>query len=75
MLNNYHRGDGVCIHYKPNFGCTVYDSRPIACRVDEGYQVFASDRMTLEEYYRGNARVCNQLQEAAGLSLDWRVML
>lgn len=75
MLRDYHRGDGVCIHYQPEVGCTIYEKRPAACRIDDGYKVFASDQMSLEEYYRGNAQVCNQLQEAAGLPLDWRVDL
>jgi Fe-S-cluster containining protein len=75
ILKEYHRGNGVCIYYKPNFGCTIYENRPLVCRIDEGYVVFASDQLSLEDYYYANAEVCNQLQEAANLSVEWRVKL
>lgn len=75
QLRQYDRGDGTCIHYQPTVGCGIYEQRPIACRIDEGYQVFASDRMSLSDFYRVNAQICNQLQEAAGLPLKWRVKL
>jgi len=75
LLRDFHPGDGVCIHYQPGVGCMIYEQRPLACRVDEGYQVFAGDLLSREEYYRGNAQVCNQLQEAAGFPRDWRVKL
>ncbi|MES1954166.1 hypothetical protein SAHY_06278 [Salinisphaera hydrothermalis EPR70] len=69
------RGDGVCIYYEPSIGCTVYDERPLVCRIDEGYDAFASDLMSLQRYYRHNAEVCNQLQAEADLPSNWRVKL
>lgn len=75
LLRVYDRGDGVCIHYKPGLGCTVYEIRPLACRIDDGYQAFASNQMSQQEYYHINAQVCNKLQEVAGLPLNWRVSL
>lgn len=75
LLRRYDRGDGVCVHYCKDAGCLVYKDRPMACRIDEGYEVFAMAKMGIEDYYRENARVCNQLQEAAGLSKEWRVWL
>ncbi len=75
QLQAYDRGNGTCIHYRTGIGCAVYDQRPVVCRIDDGYQVFASDHMSRTEYYGCNAQVCNQLQEAAGFSPDWRVVL
>jgi Fe-S-cluster containining protein len=75
VLSHLDRGDGTCVHYSAVLGCEVYENRPVACRIDEGFRVFAKDRMTLEDFYRLNAEVCNQLQESAGLPPIFRVVL
>lgn len=56
------RGDGVCINFdSTNTGCKIYDNRPDICRIDESFPRF-SQVMTLHEYYKANAQVCNELQ-------------
>lgn len=74
-LGHLDRGDGTCVHFSTASGCTVYETRPLACRIDEGFRVFASDQMTLDDFYHLNADVCNQLQEAAGMSPTFRVFV
>lgn len=71
------RGDGHCHHLDDKTGyCHIYETRPLCCRVDEGYvqygQVTGLDRQT---YYRLNIAACIQLQTQAGLSIDFRPKL
>lgn len=56
------RGDGVCRYLQNNL-CSIYEHRPLACRIDENYELFYSDKMTLEEYYRLGIEVCKKLKE------------
>ena len=45
------RGDGVCIYLVDNL-CSIYDTRPLKCRVDECYEVLFKGIMSKEDYYR-----------------------
>ena len=56
--------DGCCKYFdkKTNL-CTIYEERPIFCRVDEYYEKFLSDKITREEFYRQNKEICRQFQK------------
>lgn len=56
------RGDGVCKYLWGNL-CSIYDERPVLCRVDESFQLFFSDLLTKEEYYRLNHEACDKLKK------------
>ncbi len=56
------RGDGSCIYLKGN-SCSIYESRPLICRIDESYKVFFKETMTLKEYYKLNYAVCDKLKK------------
>lgn len=56
------RGDGVCKYLSGNL-CSIYDERPVLCRVDESFQLFFSDLLTKEEYYRLNYEACDRLKK------------
>ncbi len=56
------RGDGVCKYLVGN-RCSIYDARPLFCRVDECYELFFSDSLSYEEYCRLNTEVCKKLKE------------
>ena len=43
--------------------CSIYDTRPLLCRIDESYERFFIDKMTREEFYQANLRVCIQLKK------------
>ncbi|CAA6819796.1 MAG: Unknown protein [uncultured Thiotrichaceae bacterium] len=73
QLKDFNRGDGTCTYYRPHIGCTIYEKRPLACQIDAGYQVFASASMSLADYYKKNAMVCNELQETANMPIKFRV--
>lgn len=54
-------GTGKC-RYLDGSLCSIYENRPLLCRVDESYEAFFKDKMTLEEYYRLNYEACNKLK-------------
>lgn len=54
-------GTGKCIYLNGN-QCSIYNDRPLICKVDESYEVFFKDIMSKEEYYRINYEVCNKLK-------------
>lgn len=55
--------NGTCkfLDTKTNL-CTIYEKRPIFCRVDEFYEKFLSDRMTKENFYLQNKMVCQKFK-------------
>ena len=44
---------GKCKYLKNNL-CSIYETRPLICRVDEMYETYYKEVMTLEEYYALN---------------------
>lgn len=62
---NLNRGDGVCKYLSGNY-CAIYDERPLLCRVDECYDLFFSQIMNLDEYYRLNKKECQNLKKMEG---------
>lgn len=56
------RGDGICKYLSGNL-CSIYDKRPLFCRVDECFEKFFKNEMTLQEYYELNEKVCKKLRE------------
>ena len=55
------RGDGICKYLKGNL-CSIYQNRPLKCRIDDSYHVFFRETMTLEEYYELNYNACKILK-------------
>lgn len=62
IFNNLDRGDGTCKYLKGNL-CTIYENRPIICRVDESYDVLFKGKISKEEYYKLNYAVCKGLSK------------
>lgn len=56
------RGDGVCRYLSGNL-CSIYENRPLFCRIDECYDLFFSSDMTKEEFYKLNQEACRKLKE------------
>lgn len=59
------RGDGVCKYLVGN-DCSIYENRPLLCRIDESYDSMFSSLMTREEFYKINKLACKKLQELEG---------
>jgi len=55
------RGDGVCKYLNEN-KCSIYDTRPLICRIDACYDMFFSMHMSRDEFYKLNLIICNKLQ-------------
>ena len=55
--------DGSCKYLDKNTNlCTIYNERPIYCRVDEYYDKCMAKKMSREEFYRENKEICRQFQ-------------
>lgn len=55
------RGDGVCKYLSGNL-CSIYESRPVLCRVDESFDLFFQGNMSRAEYYRLNYEACKKMK-------------
>ena len=55
------RGDGTCKYLENNL-CSIYENRPLLCRVDEAYGILFRHYMTEDEYYENNYKMCNLLK-------------
>lgn len=70
------RGDGVCMYLdEHSLRCKVYEQRPLKCRVDDMYEMYFGERMTLQEFYQLNAEACNLMQETCGVERKYRITL
>ena len=56
------RGDGVCKFLNGNL-CSIYEQRPLLCRVDESWEKIFSTEMSREDFYELNYKGCNALVE------------
>lgn len=59
------RGDGTCKYLDGN-KCSIYDKRPLLCRIDESYEVYFKEHYSIEEYYELNYSICKKLQNKGG---------
>ena len=58
------RGDGVCKHFDEATNlCTIYEQRPLLCRVDESYTAYFQSLFSEEEYEKLNYAACQALKE------------
>lgn len=55
------RGDGICRYLEGNL-CSIYEDRPLLCRIDESYSVYFKDTYSLDEYYKLNQEGCEKMQ-------------
>lgn len=60
LYKDLDRGDGVCKFLQGNL-CSIYDSRPLKCRIDLVYDLYFYSVCTKEEYYQLNTNICKQL--------------
>lgn len=61
LYRDLDRGDGVCRYLDGNL-CSIYQTRPLLCRIDESYDRLFKDSMSREEFYRANLQVCSELK-------------
>jgi uncharacterized protein len=56
-------GNGACKYLQDGGLCSIYEDRPLLCRVDDGYKAFFADIMTIDEYYKHNYDSCVKLRK------------
>lgn len=61
LYSDLDRGDGVCRFLEGNL-CSIYQQRPIKCRIDESYDLFFHTYLSKEEYYRLNYDACDKIK-------------
>lgn len=61
LAKDLDRGDGCCKYLQDNL-CSIYEHRPLICRVDEAYEILFKTQMSKEEYYEINYKMCNFLK-------------
>lgn len=61
LYKDLHDGDGVCRYLKGN-ECSIYENRPLICRIDDSYEVFFKQELSYEEYLQLNYESCKILK-------------
>ena len=61
IYEELHSGYVICRFLNENI-CSIYETRPLVCRVDESYDVFFKERMSYEEYIQYNYECCEILK-------------
>ena len=61
---------GWCSHLAEDNTCKIYETRPIICQVEAYGNFLGGERI---RWLKGNAKVCNTLQEQAGLPILYRI--
>ncbi len=57
-----HDGDGICRYLEDNL-CSIYESRPLLCRIQESYDIIFKEKLSYEEYLQLNYEACTELKE------------
>lgn len=56
------RGDGICKYLNGNL-CSIYETRPLLCRVDECYEIYFNKYFSRQQFYQLNKRICEKLKK------------
>lgn len=65
LYSDLDRGDGICKYLSGNL-CSIYENRPLLCRVDECYDLYFCNIMNRDEYYKLNTIECQKLKNMEG---------
>lgn len=65
LYSDLHNGNGICKYLQGDL-CSIYNDRPLLCRVDECYDLFYKALMTKDQYYKLNYKSCLDLKESGG---------
>ena len=61
LYSELHDGIGICKYLSGNL-CSIYNERPLLCRVDESYEKYFRNELSKEEYYMLNHESCDLLK-------------
>lgn len=74
LYSELDRGDGVCKFLSGNL-CSIYERRPLLCRIDECYDAYFSETMDKDEFYKLNLIECKKLQKMEELKMPLPLIL
>jgi Fe-S-cluster containining protein len=52
-----------CQYLQEDNKCAIYETRPVICSVDKGYEMYFKDHMSKKVWYAINYKVCSDLQK------------
>lgn len=56
------RGDGICRYFNEQTSlCTIYETRPLVCRVEDYYKAYLSQQMSWDKFLILNVEICQKL--------------
>lgn len=62
-LKDFDLGNGVCKFLdQETKKCSIYENRPLVCRIDGMYEAYYAKTMTRVEFYYLNYEACNILK-------------
>lgn len=67
--------EGKCKHLTKEHQCSIYSTRPSLCNIEHSYEAHFKTNMSKENFYKLNAKACNELQERLGIDERFRVFL
>jgi uncharacterized protein len=68
--------NGACKYYDPMLKmCSVYDRRPLTCRIDDFYDAHLKPTYSRKQFYELNAQACLNFMELEGDHENRRTML
>ena len=68
------RGDGVCANLNKDNSCSVYENRPLICKVkDLGKHLKQDVDGNLKQWYVSNTLSCHKLINEAGLNSKYKI--
>lgn len=68
--------DGSCEMLTEDKKCSVYENRPLVCRIDRMYNKYHKKTgKSRKEMYREEAIICNKFQEKDGIDKSFRIDL
>lgn len=66
--------NGVCSKFdRETRECTIYEDRPMICRVDDFYHKYMKHQTDLKYWYAYNASMCDKMINQAGLDKSYLV--
>lgn len=63
IYEDLHSGDGICFHFNRDSKlCDIYETRPLICRIKEGYEIYFPDNISWSSYLEQTKEACRRLQ-------------
>lgn len=66
------RGDGACVYLTEDNQCSIYEDRPLICRVDDLFE-HIDHGLTREEWNESNTKSCHNLIDELGLDKKYKL--